>query len=54
METPLGPVGRKTGTGYGVSRSKPEYADLAAAARTGGVSLEEALGAWGSANREFE
>ena len=54
VETPLGPVGRKTGTGYGVSRSKPEYADLAAAARTGGVSLEEALGAWGSANREFE
>lgn len=38
-ETAYGPVVRKTGSGYGVTRSKAEYEDLAAAARAHGVSL---------------
>ncbi|MBD5160657.1 MAG: nickel pincer cofactor biosynthesis protein LarC [Oscillibacter sp.] len=33
VETPWGPMHRKTGTGYGLTKSKPEYADLAAAAQ---------------------
>ncbi len=42
VETALGPVVRKTGSGYGVTKSKPEYEDLAAAARCHGVSLDAA------------
>ncbi len=41
VETPLGTVARKTGTGWGIVKSKPEYADLAAIAREKGVSLAE-------------
>lgn len=41
-ETALGPIRRKAGTGYGVEKSKPEYEDLAAAARVGDVPLEAA------------
>lgn len=40
-ETPYGPVRRKDAAGYGVSRFKYEYEDLAAIARERGVSLEE-------------
>ena len=40
VETEWGPVRRKAGTGYGVEKSKPEYEDLAAAARAGDVPLE--------------
>ena len=42
VETEWGPVRRKAGTGYGVEKSKPEYEDLAAAARAGDVPLETA------------
>lgn len=38
-ETPYGPIPRKTGTGYGLTKSKPEYEAMANAARTHGVSL---------------
>lgn len=41
VETPLGTVARKTGTGWGIVKSKPEYADLAAIARKKGVTLAE-------------
>lgn len=40
VETELGPVACKTGTGYGLTKSKPEYEDMAAAARERGVSLD--------------
>lgn len=39
-ETAYGTVRRKAGMGYGVVKCKPEYADLAAAARAHGVSAE--------------
>jgi len=42
VETEWGPVRRKAGTGYGMEKSKPEYEDLAAAARAGDVPLEAA------------
>lgn len=45
-DTAYGPVRRKTGTGYGLTKSKPEYADLDGAARRGGVPLAEALRAF--------
>lgn len=41
-ETPWGTVRRKAGMGYGVVKCKPEYEDLAAAARAGDVPLETA------------
>ena len=41
VETAFGPVARKTGEGYGQVKSKPEYEELADAARRGGVSLAE-------------
>ena len=40
-ETPWGPVGRKVSTGWGVTRNKPEYEDLARIARKQGLSLEQ-------------
>ena len=40
VETTFGPVACKTGTGYGITKSKPEYEDMAAAARENGVSLD--------------
>lgn len=39
VETPWGPMRRKTGTGYGLTKSKPEYGDLAAAAERRGEPL---------------
>ena len=39
VETAYGPIPRKTGTGYGLTKSKPEYAALEIAAREHGVSL---------------
>ena len=42
VETEWGPVRRKAGAGYGIEKSKPEYEDLAAAARAGDVPLEAA------------
>lgn len=40
-ETPLGTLHRKRAAGYGVSREKWEYEDLAAAAREHGLGLDE-------------
>lgn len=42
VDTPHGPVTVKTASGWGVSRSKPEYEDLARIAREQGISLAEA------------
>ena len=42
LETPYGPVRRKVSAGYGVSRTKYEYDDLARVARERGLSLAEA------------
>lgn len=43
VETPYGTVRRKDSTGYGVSRSKYEYDDLARIAKDQGISLAELL-----------
>ena len=40
VDTDFGPVARKTGTGFGITKAKPEYEDVAAAARKHGVSPE--------------
>ena len=40
-ETPWGPVGVKVSTGWGVTRRKPEYEDLARIAREQGLPLEQ-------------
>ena len=42
VDTPRGPVTVKSASGWGVSRSKPEYEDLARIAREQGISLAEA------------
>lgn len=42
ITTPYGIVRRKTSTGWGVSRTKYEYDDIACIAREEGISLEEA------------
>jgi len=43
VDTPLGPVRRKTSTGYGVSRGKWEYEDLARLAKERQLSLAQVL-----------
>jgi len=40
VETAFGPISCKTGSGYGVTKRKPEYEDAAAAARKHGAALE--------------
>lgn len=40
-ETPYGTVRIKTGSGYGVKKSKPEYDDISAAAEKSGVTIEQ-------------
>ena len=42
LDTPYGPVRCKTACGYGVTRRKFEYEDLARIARERGVSISEA------------
>ena len=42
VETPFGPVGKKISAGWGVSREKYEYEDLARIAREQGISLAQA------------
>jgi pyridinium-3,5-bisthiocarboxylic acid mononucleotide nickel chelatase len=42
-ETAYGPIRVKTGTGYGVTKSKPEYEDAARAARENGVPLADII-----------
>ena len=44
LDTPWGPVRRKTSSGYGVSRAKYEYEDLARIARERGIGLDQARG----------
>lgn len=41
VETAYGPIPRKTGTGYGLTKSKPEYEAMAEAARAKDVPLAE-------------
>jgi len=41
VETPYGPIRRKLSEGYGVTRSKWEYDDLAKVAAKEGISLDE-------------
>ena len=43
VQTPYGDIRRKTSTGYGVTRQKYEYEDLARAARENDVSVSEVL-----------
>lgn len=42
-DTPLGKVRIKTASGYGISRRKPEYEDLAEIARANGLSVGQVL-----------
>lgn len=42
LDTPWGPVRRKTASGFGVSRAKYEYEDLARIARERGIGLDQA------------
>ena len=44
VDTPRGPVTVKTASGWGVTRSKPEYEDLARIARAEGLTLDQAAG----------
>jgi uncharacterized protein (TIGR00299 family) protein len=44
IDTPYGPVRKKTASGYGTSKSKYEYEDLAKIAREQNLSLEEVKG----------
>lgn len=46
VETEFGHVACKTGAGYGLTKSKPEYEDMAAAAKAHGVSLDTVRGAY--------
>jgi len=48
VDTAYGPIPRKTGTGYGVVRSKPEYDALAEAAKSHGVPLAAVREAYGN------
>ena len=43
VQTPYGEISKKTSTGYGVTREKYEYEDLARIAREQGVSIREVL-----------
>jgi uncharacterized protein (DUF111 family) len=42
-QTRLGPVRVKSGEGYGVSKSKAEYEDIAVVAEKNGLSFTEAM-----------
>ena len=44
-DTPFGPIHIKKGYGFGVTKTKPEYEDVAAAARSCGVSLADVMNA---------
>ena len=41
VETPYGPIRLKVAEGFGITKSKPEYEDMAKAAREHDISLEE-------------
>ncbi|MEG1204960.1 MAG: nickel pincer cofactor biosynthesis protein LarC [Angelakisella sp.] len=52
LATPYGSIRVKTGRGYGVEKSKPEYEDLALAARQAQVSIGEVLQSlWGTGGK---
>lgn len=46
VETEYGPVRIKTGKGYGITKSKPEYEDLAEIAQREGIALKEVMKYW--------
>lgn len=46
VETACGPIPRKTGTGYGITKSKPEYEALASATRERNIPLAAAAEAF--------
>ena len=50
VETKYGTIRKKTCSGYGVVKEKPEYDDLAKAADANGISLEEARKAFRTEN----
>lgn len=54
VETAFGPVRVKTASGWGVTREKPEYEDLAAIARERGIPLDEVRRAAEAAMRALE
>lgn len=43
LETEHGPVRMKTGKGYGITKSKPEYEDVAEIAKREGIALKEVM-----------
>ena len=43
VETKFGPIRIKESSGYGVRRAKPEYDDIATAAKESGISFEDAV-----------
>ncbi len=43
INTEYGEITIKTGTGYGIEKSKPEYSDIASAAKKSGVPLSEII-----------
>lgn len=51
LDTPAGPVRRKDSSGFGVTRRKYEFDDLAAIARERGISLREAAALVGEGER---
>ena len=53
VETELGPVRCKTGTGWGLTKSKPEYQDLSAIAQERGMSLAEVRQAYERTERSL-
>jgi len=40
VETPYGKIGIKTAEGFGIKKSKPEFEDVSAAAKAGGIPLD--------------
>lgn len=44
VDTPFGPIRRKVSAGYGVTRAKYEYEDIAEAAKSRGQSIAQVLG----------
>jgi len=51
VDTSYGPIPRKTGTGYGLVKSKPEYEVMAKAAQKHGVSLTAVQEDYGKAGQ---
>jgi uncharacterized protein (DUF111 family) len=43
IQTKFGPVKIKTSSGFGITKSKPEYEDIARIAQERGISIREVL-----------